>query len=124
MIFRLRKVEGGIVEMAVNTSNAYGSITIEDEAIACATGHIARECYGVIDLVGPGSVKSKNHLTRGIKIITVGNRIYVDLFAILKYGVSIGTVTDNLKSAVKYGLEQFTGMIVDSVNINVVGVRV
>ena len=44
--------------------------------------------------------------------------------AILKYGVSIGTVTDNLKSTVKYGVEQFTGMIVDSVNINVVGVRV
>ena len=110
--------------MAVKTSNAYGNITIDDEAIACATGHIARECYGVIDLVGPGSVKSKNILTRGIKIITVGNRIYIDLNAILKYGVSIGTVTDNLKSTVKYGVEQFTGMIVDSVNINVVGVRV
>ena len=107
--------------MAVKTSNAYGNITIDDEAIACATGHIARECYGVVDLVGQGSVKSKNQLTKGIKIITVGNRIYIDLFAILKYGVSIGTVTDNLKSAVKYGVEQFTGMIVDSVNINVVG---
>ena len=46
------------------------------------------------------------------------------MFAILKYGVSIGTVTDNLKSTVKYGVEEFTGMIVDSVNINVVGVRV
>ena len=111
-------------KMAVKTSNAYGNITIDDEAIACATGHIARECYGVVDLVGQGSVKSKNVLTKGIKIITVGNRIYIDLFAILKYGVSIGTVTDNLKSAVKYGVEQFTGMIVDSVNINVVGVRV
>lgn len=110
--------------MAVKTSNAYGNITIDDEAIACATGHLARECYGVVDLVGQGSVKSKNQLTKGIKIITVGNRIYIDLFAILKYGVSIGTVTDNLKSAVKYGVEQFTGMIVDSVNINVVGVRV
>ena len=110
--------------MAVKTSNAYGNITIDDEAIACATGHIARDCYGVVDLVGQGSVKSTNQLTKGIKIITVGNRIYIDLFAILKYGVSIGTVTDNLKSAVKYGVEQFTGMIVDSVNINVVGVRV
>jgi uncharacterized alkaline shock family protein YloU len=110
--------------MAVKTSNAYGTITIDDEAIACATGHIARECYGVVALVGPGSVKSNKVKTRGIKIITVGNRIYIDLSAILKYGVSIGTVTDNLKSTVKYGVEQFTGMIVDSVNINVVGVRV
>ena len=56
--------------MAVKTSNAYGVITIDDEAIACATGHIARDCYGVVDLVGQGSVKSKNQLTKGIKIIT------------------------------------------------------
>ena len=103
--------------MSVKTSNAYGTITIDDEAIACATGHIARDCYGVVALVGQGSVKSKNILTKGIKIVTVGNRIYIDLSAILKYGVSIGTVTDNLKSAVKYGVEQFTGMIVDSVNM-------
>ena len=72
-----------------------------------STGHIARECYGVVDLVGQGSVNSKIQLTKGIKIITVGNRIYIDLFAILKYGVSIGTVTDNLKSAVKYGVESY-----------------
>ena len=42
----------------------------------------------------------------------------------LKYGVSISSVTENLKSAVKYGIEKFTGMIVDSVNINIVSVRV
>ena len=110
--------------MAVKTSNAYGTITIDDEAIACATGHIARDCYGVVDLVGQGSVKSKNQLTKGIKIITVGNRIYIDLFAILKYGVSIGAVCESVKNTVKYSVEKFTGMIVDAVNIKVIGVRV
>ena len=39
-------------------------------------------------------------------------------------GVNINAVADSLKKSVKYGLEQFTGMIIDSVNVNVVGVRV
>ena len=99
--------------MSVKTSNAYGNITISNEAIAIVTGYIARDCYGVVDLVNQkltdsfSSVFKKRTLSKGIKILTVNNRIYVDLYVILKYG-----------------LEQFTGMIIDSVNVNVVGVRV
>lgn len=117
--------------MSVKTSNAYGNITISNEAIAIVTGYIARDCYGVVDLVNQkltdsfsGVFKKRTSLSKGIKILTVNNRIYVDLYVILKYGVSIGAVADSLKKSVKYGLEQFTGMIIDSVNVNVVGVRV
>lgn len=116
--------------MSVKTSNAYGNITISNEAIAIVTGYIARDCYGVVDLVNNKLTDSfsglfkKKTLSKGIKILTVNNRIYVDLFVVLKYGVSIGAVADSLKKSVKYGLEQFTGMIIDSVNVNVVGVRV
>ena len=116
--------------MAVNTSNAYGKITISNDAIARVTSHIVRECYGVIDLVGQNfadnfsEMKRKKPKCKGIKILTVNNRIYIDLYVIIKYGVSISTVTENLKSAVKYGVEKFTGMIIDCVNVNVVGVRV
>ena len=69
-------------------------------------------------------MKRKKPKCKGIKILTVNNRIYIDLYVIIKYGVSIATVTENLKSAVKYGVEKFTGMIIDCVNVNVVGVRV
>ncbi|MBQ2864603.1 MAG: Asp23/Gls24 family envelope stress response protein [Clostridia bacterium] len=118
--------------MSVKTSNAYGNITISNEAIAIVTGYIARDCYGVVDLVNQKLTdsfsglftKKQKTLSKGIKILTVNNRIYVDLYVVLKYGVSIGAVADSLKKSVKYGLEQFTGMIIDSVNVNVVGVRV
>lgn len=113
--------------MAVSTKNAYGKITISDNAIANATAHIAKDCYGVIDLTTnkyASKTRSKKNHTKGVKIITLENRIFIDLHVVLKYGVSIKSVTENLKSAVKYGIEKFTGMIVDSVNINIVGVRV
>ena len=84
--------------MSVKTSNAYGNITISNEAIAIVTGYIARDCYGVVDLVNNKLTDSfsglfkKQTLSKGIKILTVNNRIYVDLYVILKYGVSIGAV--------------------------------
>jgi len=76
--------------MAVKTSNAYGKITIDDDAIAMVTGHIARECYGVIDLSGQGFVGSfsslkKKSLSNGVKIKTLENRIYIDVDVILKF---------------------------------------
>ena len=66
----------------------------------------------------------KKSLNRGVKVLTVDNKIYIDLYVILKYGVSINAVAESLKSSVKYSVEKFTGMIVDSVNVNVLGVRV
>ena len=116
--------------MSVNTANAYGRMFISDEAIAIVAGNAAMECYCVIDLVSKklsdnfAELFKKQPLSRGVKVLTVDNRIYIDLYVILKYGVSITAVAESLKRSVKYSVENFTGMIVDSVNINVIGVRV
>ena len=65
----------------------------------------------------------KNYGGRGIKVTTSGNRIYIDVYVIIKYGVSINAVAESLKEAIKYKVEGFTGMIVDTVNVNVIGVK-
>ena len=66
----------------------------------------------------------KSYKPRGIKITTISDRINIDLDIILKYGVSINAVAESVRRVVKYNVEQFTGMLVDSININVVGVKV
>lgn len=116
--------------MTVDTKNYYGRITISDESIATVAGYTALDCYGVIDLVA-NSLKSsfkeifnKQQFSKGIKIANIDNRIFIDIYCILKYGVSVSAVAESLKSSVKYNVEKFTGMIVDSVNVHVVGVRV
>ena len=64
-------------KMSVKTSNAYGNITISNEAIAIVTGYIARDCYGVVDLVNNKLTDSfsglfkKQTLSKGIKIYIV-----------------------------------------------------
>ena len=59
---------------------------------------------------------------RGTKVTTSGNRIYIDVYVMMKYGVSINAVAESLKEAIKYKVEKFTGMIVDSINVKVVDV--
>lgn len=118
--------------MAVNTINSYGKISVTDESIALVVGHTALDCYGVVDLVARKFGDTLREIfkgkklakSRGIKILTIGDRIHIDLDIILKYGVSINAVAESVRRSVKYNVEQFTGMIVDSININVVGVKV
>lgn len=114
--------------MALITSNAYGSITVADDVVASIASRLAMECYGVVDLTPRkfsntlADLFKRNSDGRGVKVVSKGDRVYIDIFVVFKFGMSISAVADSLKSTVKYGVENFTGMIVDTVNVHVEGV--
>ena len=116
--------------MAVKTSNFYGKLVITDDAIAMTAYHAALDCYGVIDLVSRSLTDSlselfnKTPISRGVKVITLSNRINLELFVILKEGVNVSAITDSIQNTVKYNVETYTGMRVNKVIVNVVGVKV
>ena len=116
--------------MSVTTINSYGKISVTDDSVALIVAHSALDVYGVVDLASNKLIDSVRELfkkpskTRGIKITTISDRINIDLDIILKYGVSINAVAESVRRVVKYNVEQFSGMLVDSININVVGVKV
>jgi len=105
-------------------------ISISDEAVAMVCSQAAAECYGVVELVSRrlsdniGRLWGKTIYGKGVKIATVDNLIYIDVFAILKRGVNIEAVKESLRRAVTYAAESFTGMRVKTANINIVGIRV
>ncbi len=115
--------------MSVSTSNAYGKISISDLAIAKVASQAAVESYGIVDTVARrfsdtiAELLKKDAGGKGVKVATQGNRIFIDVFVIIKYGVSIEAVAESLKESIKYKVENFTGMIVDTVNVNVVGLK-
>ncbi len=115
--------------MSVNTSNVYGKISISDSAIAKVAKNAALECYGIVDTVSRRLSDSLSELLKkqtdgkGVKVVTSGDRIYITVNVIIKYGVSINAVAESLKEGVKYKVEKFTGMIVDTVDVNIIGVK-
>ena len=116
--------------MLLTTSNKFGKISINAEAVKVMAAHTALECYGVVDLVSRrfsdsfSRSSSQNGLGRGVNVQIIDNLVYVELFVILKVGVNIDAVKKSLTDAVKFSLETFTGMSVKRIHVDVVGIRV
>lgn len=114
--------------MAVKTSNAYGKITVSDDAVVMIAHNVAMECPGVVNLVSRrltdaiASLFRSTSNTKGVKVTCVDHNIYIDVYAEIKSGVSPNAVSQSLQSAIKYSVEEFTGMVVKHVNVYVVGV--
>ena len=89
--------------MSVSTSNAYGKISISDLAIAKVAAQAAMESYGIVDTVARRFTETLAELLKkdaggkGVKIATSGNRIFLDVSVLMKYGVSIEAVAESLK---------------------------
>ncbi|MBQ6922735.1 MAG: Asp23/Gls24 family envelope stress response protein [Clostridia bacterium] len=115
--------------MAVKTNNIYGKILISDNTIERFVSRVAEDCYGIVSFVPSslwdrivGFFRFRTYVT-GVKCRTQGDRVFIDVAVTVKYGVSIRAVVDALKSSIKYRVEKFTGMIVDTMNVKVVGVK-
>ncbi len=116
--------------MAARKTNSLGIIEISDEVIATIAGLAAVKCYGIVGMAskraGDGIVQllGFEKLSRGVKVHTEEEQTAIDLFIIVEYGVSISAVAQNVIEAVKYNVENDTGLTVSRVNVTVESVRV
>lgn len=107
-----------------------GEVTINTDVIATYAGSVAVECFGIVGMAAvnmkDGLVKilKRDSLKHGINVALNDNKISLDFHVIVAYGVSIRAVSDNLIANVKYKVEAFTGIEIESINIMVEGVRV
>lgn len=115
--------------MSVKTNNVYGKIVISDKTIERFVSHVALDSYGIVEFVPLNLWNSIISFfkfgsdAKGVKVSTSGDRITVNVAIVVKYGVSIKAVVDALKESIKYKVEKFTGMIVDTMNVTVMGVQ-
>jgi len=116
--------------MSIQTTNELGSIIIDDHVIASIAGMAAMECYGIVGMASKNATEGffellkMDQLTKGIRVNSEEDKITVDIFIVLQFGVKISVVAENIISRVKYSIESLTGIEVNKVNIFVQGVRV
>ena len=107
-----------------------GNIIIDPDAIATYAGSVAVSCAGVVGMAaysvkdGLVHLLKKDSIKYGINVKIEKNRIFLTIHCIMAYGVSIFTVGENLIEAVKYKVEQLTGLSVGRVDVLVEGIRV
>ncbi len=116
--------------MSINVTNKYGVVSIADEVIATIAGLSAIECFGIVGMAaknvkdGIFQLLKKESLTKGIKIYGDGKSVTIELHIIVLYGTNIEAIGDTLMDAIKYNVENSTGVKVDAINVLVEGVKI
>ena len=116
--------------MSVKIENEIGVISIENEVIARIAGMTALECYGIVGMASKRStdgivqLMGRENLGRGVKVRQNGDKVDVDLYIIVEYGISISAVAASIIETVKYKVEHLTGIMVSRVNVCVEDIRV
>lgn len=104
-------------------------IRISEEVIATIAGIAASEVENLASLSGglvdgiAGMLGRKN-LGKGIKVEVKENYVAIEMSIVMRYGCKIHEVSKDIQSRVREAVESMTGMIVTTVNINVLGVSV
>lgn len=111
-------------------TNENGSINYSVDVIANIVGISTMECYGVVGMASKNAsdgfwelIRGEN-LSKGVKINSKDNNINIELYIIVEYGTKISVIANNIIQKIKYNVENYTGLKVSSITVNVQGVRV
>jgi uncharacterized alkaline shock family protein YloU len=119
-----------VSKKASATKENLGAINISPHAIALVAGIATLQCFGVVGMASRNIqdgiselLTGKDNLTKGIEVIIDDDRVIVDLYIIVEYGVRIREVAHNVIENVKYAIETQMGLQTLKVNVIVQGVR-
>ncbi len=107
-----------------------GKILISQDVIGRIAGHTAIQCYGLVGMARKkltdevAELLGRESLQKGVVVKIDGEKLNIELYIIVSYGVNIAQVASIVMEQVKYAVESLTGLTVEKVNVVVQGVRV
>ena len=111
--------------------NDLGSINYSEEVLGKIVGLSTMECYGVVGMVSKNATEGLweligiEHFNKGVKIsVDDDDKLVIELFVMVEYGTKISVIASNIIQKVRYNVENFTGLKVASISVNVQAVRV
>ncbi len=116
-------------ELISSDSENLGSLKVTDDVIAIIAGLATVEVEGVYSMSGGltggiAEVLGIKNLSKGIKVETKEDDIYINIYIIAEFGARIPEVAWNIQEKVKKTVERMTGMRVMEANIHVQSVNI
>ncbi|ABS34994.1 MULTISPECIES: Asp23/Gls24 family envelope stress response protein [Clostridium] len=111
-------------------TNEYGHIDYAEDVVANIVGVSTMECYGVVGMASKNATDGLWELikgesfNKGVKIRAVEGKLNIELYIIVEYGTKISVIANNIIQKIRYNIENYTGLKVSSITVNVQGVRV
>ncbi|MBB6444874.1 Asp23/Gls24 family envelope stress response protein [Bacillus benzoevorans] len=108
--------------------NSLGKVEIAPEVIEIIAGIAASEVEGVASMRGnfaSGVVErfGKKIHGKGVKVELLEEGIRVDVYCVMKFGVSIPTVAQGIQDNIRQALINMTALETEEINIHVVGIQ-
>ena len=116
--------------MSGKFDNSRGNVKIANSVIAKIAGYAATGCYGVVGMATSGGkdgiakLLKREMMDRGVKVKLGENGIDISLYIIVEYGTNINAIGEVIRSSGKYKVEEMSGLNVNTVDVNVEGIRV
>jgi uncharacterized alkaline shock family protein YloU len=107
-----------------------GAIEVSPQAIATVAGRAVAQCYGVVGIAGKhlrfgaAELLPPERYGHGIDVRFAGERITIDLYVIMEYGLRLSEVAHSAMASVKFAIEQVLGLPVVQINVIIQGLRV
>lgn len=120
--------EENLTMVEMNENAGMGKVEIAPEVIEVIAGIAASEVDGLMSMRGnfaAGVVErlgKKNH-GKGVKVELSEQSIKVDIYCVMKFGVSIPKVAQEVQDNIRQTLLNMTALEADEVNVHVVGVQ-
>jgi uncharacterized alkaline shock family protein YloU len=111
-------------------STRHGELVITDRAIADIVAWTVLESYGVVGMTSPNLVRgvarllTRDKLHQGIRVDQEAERLKIELYILVEYGLNVAEVAGSVRSQVSYNVERMTQRAVSEIHIHVQGVRV
>jgi uncharacterized alkaline shock family protein YloU len=109
-------------------SSGLGKVEISPEVIEVIAGIAASDVEGVASMRGnfaSGVVEKlgrKSH-GKGVKVELTEDGISIDVYVLMKYGISIPDVAQNIQDSIRQALLNMTALEASDINVFVVGVQ-
>ncbi|MGM0602753.1 MAG: Asp23/Gls24 family envelope stress response protein [Bacillota bacterium] len=116
--------------MEKELKNELGKIIIDEEVIAKTAGLAVMECYGLVGMSSRGvqdglaDLLGWDNISKGVAVEIKDEDVHLELNIIVEYGTNIHEVAHNVIERVRYTLEKKVGIDIDTIDVNVRGVRV
>ena len=110
-----------------NGTSPLGKIEVLPNAIHSIVVQATTGCYGVLGIASPrlhngrAIILPPEQSNQGVHVQTVNDRLIIEVYVALEYGLRISEVAHNIMSSVKFSTEKMLGVSVAHVNVNVQG---
>ena len=116
--------------MDIDKKTKFGVINITSDAIAQVAGNAASQCYGVVGMASKKSIRNEinellknDSFNKGVLVNKRKDRIEVDIYIIVGFGLRITEIVSAVQKKVKFDLEKTFNIEFAAINVYVQGVK-